>query len=467
MIRLEIGSTSEVGQVREANEDSYLAADGLAVVADGMGGHRAGEVASAATVEILSAVEGNRSLDDMVRAVHRANRKISEQSAQDPDLLGMGTTVCVVGLVRRDDRDEVAVLNVGDSRVYLLAGGAMTQLTEDHSLVETLLQEGRITAEDAEDHPQKNVLTRALGVEPLVVVDAWLLEPREGDRLLLCSDGLTNEIDDNRISEILGAQDEPDVVSRRLVAEADAAGGRDNITAVVVEVAGSGTESAPVGDRCRRITTPAVDLSDEHGPHTETVLAVVATSDPAAAGSPGSDDSADPSDSSETDLPLATDPSASVDGDPEIAALAGGPSAGQGDPSSTEAESARANRWRTAAFALALFGIVALAVGAIAFTSKQGWYVSENDDGFLALYQGTPVLWIHPTEIEETDLLVADMTPSDRAVVREGSTFSSEAAAVRRLENFNTTTTSTTSTTSTAPTTTSQPPTTAAAPPGP
>ena len=144
MIHLRSGAATLVGQVRAANEDSHLVADDLAAVADGMGGHRAGEVASALTVEVLSTMSGRRSLADLVLAVHTANRNITERAADDEALRGMGTTVCVVGMV--DEAGEhVAVLNVGDSRVYLFAAGELHRLTEDHSLVETLVREGRIT----------------------------------------------------------------------------------------------------------------------------------------------------------------------------------------------------------------------------------------------------------------------------------------------------------------------------------
>jgi protein phosphatase len=452
VIRLEVGSASLVGQVRSANEDAYLAVEGLAAVADGMGGHRAGEVASADTIEALRSIQGSRLLDDLVRAVHLANRQVSERAERDPELAGMGTTVVVVGLVRRDGADEVAVLNVGDSRVYLHAAGELRQLTEDHSLVESLVREGRLTAEEAVNHPQKNVLTRALGVEPLVVVDAWLLRPCDGDRLLLCSDGLTNELDDTRIAEIMAEGDPPDVAARRLAAEADAAGGRDNITTVVADVEESGRSPAPLGDRFRRITTPAVDLSDEpSGPHTETVMAVVSP----------------PRDEGEEDrvpLPPSTSEVAALAGDPEIAALAGASPSDVGDTTDAEqlaiaqaeAEAAltRANRWRTVAFVLAIFGVIALAVGAIAFTARRGWYVAANDDGAVTLYRGTPVLWLDPTEVEVRDLVVADMTPADRRRVEGGNSFSSETEARKMIDNLATTTTSTTSTTTTSTTTT-------------
>ena len=276
MIRLTAGAASLVGQVRSANEDAVLVDDDLVAVADGMGGHQAGEVASADAVEVLSGVAGHRSLADLVLAVHRANRRISDRAAEDEALRGMGTTVCVVGLVDEDAGDgemaeHLAVLNVGDSRVYAHAEGRLSQLTEDHSLVEALVREGRITPDEAEVHPQRNVLTRALGVEPLIVVDAWLLAPCDGDRLLLCSDGLFNELSEARIAEVLAEGDTPEVAARRLAAEADAAGGRDNVTVVVLDVADTGRSPEPVDGRFRRIATPTVDLDDAfHDPLNDT-----------------------------------------------------------------------------------------------------------------------------------------------------------------------------------------------------
>ncbi len=455
MIRLEIGSASVVGQVRSGNEDSVLVADGLAAVADGMGGHRAGEVASADAVEALSELEGNRSLDELVRTVHWANRRISERAAADPDLRGMGTTVCVVALVRRDDRDQLAVLNVGDSRIYMLTDEGFRQLSEDHSLVESLVRDGQITEEEALTHPQRNVLTRALGVEPVVAVDAWLLEPVQGDRLILCSDGLTNEVDDGRIEEVLADRDPPELTAQRLASEADAAGGRDNTSVVVVDVVESETEAAPLGERFHRVTTPSVDLSEEgEGPHTERVMAVI---------TPGRPDDEEPSPTPEQPEPMT--------GDEDIADLASSPA--DADLAAAQAEAAAAGalaaRWRTAAFVVAILAVLGLAIGAIVFTAGRGWYVHESPTGNVALYRGTPVLWIDPAIVEETDVRVEDLSPADQRTAQRGRSFSEEASARELLERLQPTTTTTPTTTAptttpttTAPTTTA--PTTTAVP---
>ena len=251
-----------VGLVRQANEDSSMVADGLVAVADGMGGHLAGEVASADTVTTLQAVVGMREPGELVGAVHLANRRIHDRAAENPELHGMGTTVCVLGTVVDDGRDQLMALNVGDSRIYHYGSGVLTQITEDHSLVEALVRDGRLTPEEAEVHPQRNVLTRALGVEAVVEVDAWLLTPADGDRFLLCSDGLFNEITNQQIAEVLESAKDPDTAARILAERAETAGGRDNITTVVVDVTGTGQAAGPVDERLRRVVVPPADLSD-------------------------------------------------------------------------------------------------------------------------------------------------------------------------------------------------------------
>jgi protein phosphatase len=199
---------------------------------------------------------------ELVGAVHLANRRIHDRAAENPELHGMGTTVCVLGTVVDDGNERLMALNVGDSRIYHYGSGVLTQLTEDHSLVEALVRDGRLTPEEAEVHPQRNVLTRALGVEAVVEVDAWLLTPADGDRFLLCSDGLFNEITNQQIAEVLESAKDPDTAARILAERAETAGGRDNITTVVVDITGTGLAAGPVDDRVRRVVVPPTDLSD-------------------------------------------------------------------------------------------------------------------------------------------------------------------------------------------------------------
>jgi protein phosphatase len=238
-IRLEAGSVTHVGRIRDVNQDDVVYTDDVFVVADGMGGHRGGEVAS--TVATVAVVEGFVGPDRaaLVRAVRQANRAVLQRAAEDPDLSGMGTTLCVLAVVDgpggQGGPDALAVVNIGDSRVYRLDAGGLVRVSDDHSLVADLVRAGELTAEEAAVHPQRNILTRALGIEADPTVDSWELSPARGDRYLLCSDGLFNELGDARIAELLGDGPAQEVASR-LVAEAVAEGGHDNVTVLVVEV---------------------------------------------------------------------------------------------------------------------------------------------------------------------------------------------------------------------------------------
>lgn len=231
------GLRSDVGRLRRINQDAALANGQLFVVADGMGGHRGGEVASDIAVAHFADRRSVESIDELSEAVAEANRRIRERAELDPSLQGMGTTV--VALAAVPDGAEAwafAAVNVGDSRIYRLTEGDLAQLTDDHSLVAELTRTGQITEAEAIRHPQRNVLTRALGVEADVAVDRWMFRIEAGERYLLCSDGLINEVNDVVIEHILRQADEPVQAAERLVDMANASGGRDNITVVVVDV---------------------------------------------------------------------------------------------------------------------------------------------------------------------------------------------------------------------------------------
>ena len=235
-MRVRVAGASDVGRVRERNEDSYLVDDPLFAVADGLGGHQGGEVASAVALETLgqaaAASDGEARIRDKLRdGVLDANRAVFERAAGDSALSGMGTTL--TALVAGAGRFHLA--HVGDSRAYLLRDGDLSPLTEDHTLVRKLVREGRLTPEEAEIHPQRSILTRALGIDDDVEVDQATVEIRPGDRLLLCSDGLTSMVPDDRIHELLSGQD-PDTTCRALIEAANAAGGQDNVTVVVLDV---------------------------------------------------------------------------------------------------------------------------------------------------------------------------------------------------------------------------------------
>ncbi len=225
-----------MGRVRSTNQDDFGAGDDLFVLADGMGGHRGGEVASAEAVAGVLGSFDERTRVGLARAVDRANQAVFGRAAGDVDLFGMGTTLCALALVRSEGGDVLAVANVGDSRVYRYGEGRLTQVSDDHSLVADLVRAGDLTEEEAVRHPQRNILTRALGIESALSVDTWELPVRADDRYLLCSDGLFNEIDDDRIAVLLAGPNNPELTAASLVRAAVDAGGHDNVTALVVDV---------------------------------------------------------------------------------------------------------------------------------------------------------------------------------------------------------------------------------------
>ena len=235
-VRLSHGAASAVGRVRAINQDDFGAGDDLFVLADGMGGHRGGEVASAEAVAGVLGSFDERTRAGLARAVDRANQAVFGRAAGDVDLFGMGTTLCALALVRSEGGDVLAVANVGDSRVYRYGDGRLTQVSDDHSLVADLVRAGDLTEEEAARHPQRNILTRALGIELVLSVDTWELSIQADDRYLLCSDGLFNEIDDDRIAALLAGHDNPELTAATLVRAAVDAGGHDNVTALVVDI---------------------------------------------------------------------------------------------------------------------------------------------------------------------------------------------------------------------------------------
>ena len=241
-VRLEAGTATHTGRIRTSNQDAVGMVDDLFVVADGMGGHRGGEVAAAEAVDVLMVGLERSDRSGLVAAVRAANRSILERAAVEPDLSGMGTTLCALAVVDSLTGDDaLAVANIGDSRVYRFAAGCLDQVSDDHSLVADLVRAGEITAEEAAHHPQRNILTRALGIEADPLIDSWDLVPVHGDRYLLCSDGLFNELGDERLAEVL-SEGSVQEVADRLVDEAVDNGGHDNVTVLVAEVV-AGPES--------------------------------------------------------------------------------------------------------------------------------------------------------------------------------------------------------------------------------
>lgn len=236
-------AATDTGRVRKINEDSYYHDPehmGLYIVADGMGGHQAGEVASSLAVETLSALlrtplmggnTGTAYIEDIMRdAVVKTNRTVYDLATSKTGYSGMGTTV-VVCVVKNN---HLHVAHIGDSRAYLLRDGVLKQLTTDHSLVQELLSKGRITEEEAVDHPRKNILTRALGTDSSVPVDTMEMVLKSGDIIMLCTDGITNHVDENELKSFL-KENAPEMACREIIALANDRGGFDNMTVLVIE----------------------------------------------------------------------------------------------------------------------------------------------------------------------------------------------------------------------------------------
>ena len=245
-LTLDWAGVTDVGRRRAHNEDSYLADSPLFVVADGMGGHSAGDVASDAVVRRMSEISSRpfATTDDVETALRVATADIAVAAADTE--LGVGTTATGAFLSRDGDEGDVefTVFNVGDSRVYLFEDGLLRQVTVDHSVVQEMVDAGLLHADDAEKHPDSNVITRAVGFDVDPRPDYWRLPARPGLRLLVCSDGLTKELPAARIAGLLASVEGAEAAATALVEAAVDAGGRDNVTAVVVDVRGSSTSDA-------------------------------------------------------------------------------------------------------------------------------------------------------------------------------------------------------------------------------
>lgn len=273
MSTLRAAGTTDAGQVRGQNQDSFFVRDDLVLIADGMGGYAGGEVAAEIAVDVVaSAFASDTTARGLAEAFHDANRRIFERGGE-PGLEGMGTTLVGAALVATPAGERLLVANVGDSRGYLLRDGALRQLTEDHSVAAELVRMGRIEEQEEGEHPGRHVLTRALGVEEDVAPDVVELEPRAGDRLLLCSDGLSNELGESELRSLLEVG-EPSDAARALVAAANAHGGLDNITAVVADVVTDPTGAASPARESGTSPEPLEAIEAPSGPGGGVALAV-------------------------------------------------------------------------------------------------------------------------------------------------------------------------------------------------
>jgi PPM family protein phosphatase len=259
-------AATDTGLVRATNQDALYADDALAIIADGMGGHAAGEVAAAMSIDIVRRrFSEHQSVESLVDAIQEANTAVVSDARENPAHFGMGTTVIAVGITY--DINGVGtptLVHVGDSRAYQLRDGALRQLTEDHSVAEEWVRMGRLTPEEAATHPRRHQLTRGVGVEETVAIDVMSIQAAPGDRLLLCSDGLSNELDADTIARLASAPNGLEFAVESLVAAAKVAGGHDNISVILLEFDEINVSSSPMR-RTMSSTPPEASSSTPTG----------------------------------------------------------------------------------------------------------------------------------------------------------------------------------------------------------
>lgn len=368
MLRVvDFAAASDVGRVRKANEDSYFVRSPLFVVADGMGGAQAGEVASQIAAEAFK-----QPLDEalapekrMAAVVQTANEQIHDKSVSDPEFQGMGTTITALLL----GDDELTIAHVGDSRAYRLRDGELTRLTQDHSLVGEMVRRGAITEAEAEVHPQRSILTRALGPERTVEVDTLSHGVKDGDVYLICSDGLTGMVADARIAEELGSNKSAREIADTLIREANNNGGVDNITAVVFKTSGGSTRPAP----------PSADAGDE------TIIAAPATESPRVEMVPP------PVGASETETTNGfTDPVTGARTPQTAAASNGHVSSDERSARAAKYRRDQTSRSRRWVGGVIITGVIIIAIAGAAVATLNVYFLGTNEKGLVTVYRGLP-----------------------------------------------------------------------------
>jgi serine/threonine protein phosphatase PrpC len=364
MLRVsEFAAASDVGRVRKANEDSYYVRSPLFVVADGMGGAQAGEVASKIAVDSFKDPldEGVAPEPRMANVVRTANQQIHKKSVSSDEFKGMGTTLTALLL----GEHELTIAHVGDSRAYRLREGELERLTRDHSLVGEMVRRGAITEAEAEVHPQRSILTRALGPENDVEIDTLSHGVKDGDVYLICSDGLTGMVDEATIAQEMGSGKSMQAIADSLIRKANDNGGVDNITVVAFKVAGSGAKA------------PAPPTSDDESTGDKTIIAPAVVLPPA-----GQAEAAAPQEPAAAPAAARPQTAAGVNGSDRAE-----PAASSRAFDSRRAESRRSRRWVGAviiSFVL-LIGIAGAVVG-----SLNVYFIGGNEQGLVTVYRGLP-----------------------------------------------------------------------------
>jgi protein phosphatase len=357
---------SDTGRERRVNEDSYFARTPLFVVADGMGGAQAGEVASRMAVELFESGLSDDAGSPEQRLAERAreaNRRIFELSRHDAHRAGMGTTMTAAYVGEQD----VSIAHVGDSRAYRWRDGELEQLTDDHSLVWELVKQKKITPEEAEDHPQRSIITRALGPEPYVEVDTRSFSARVGDVYLLCSDGLTSMIHEDAVAGVLGAEGSLADTGRALIAAANEAGGRDNITVILFRI-GDADDSG--------LDQPT--LVGEDAPNAETVIAAIPERRP------------DEEPAGEGEPPEESDRGRTVVSPPVRQRAPRAPSAGASGAHTSVATRTRRRRPRWMKPIVATVVVIGLVAAGGWLAIQSVYFIGTNSEGLVTVFRGLP-----------------------------------------------------------------------------
>ncbi len=403
---------TDTGRQRRGNEDSSFARAPLFVVADGMGGAQAGEVASQIAVEVFEQglPDSGSPEERLASRVQEANRRIYERSVTKHEQAGMGTTLTAALL----DEDQLAIAHVGDSRAYLFRDGALQRLTSDHSLVGELVRQGKLTEEQAEEHPQRSIITRALGPEPTVDVDTWTYPVRAGDVLLLCSDGLTSMIAEEHIGEVLSTAPDLRTAADRLIDDANAAGGRDNITVVLFRLEDVG-DGQP--EQATMVGVPAPPAPAAK--HQASPPPAVSGAGAAAAGAAAERPAARALPPRPPRPPVARE-------------------RGDGDGESPRRRSRRYGKPLAAAVSALLVVCLLLAGGYLA--SRELYFIGTDQHGIVTIYRGLPYDLLAGVRLYETYYVSgvpASLIPADRRATMLGHNLRSQADAsslVRSLE---------------------------------
>lgn len=478
MADLAWGAGTHPGQIRSGNEDFLHASNGVYVVADGMGGHEAGEVASELAVErirdVLLAEDLAPTAERVVEAITNANGDIFRAAIATPGQAGMGTTVTAIAVIEdpmagrgapniddndgieadrvtpivpREQPEALVLANVGDSRTYLFRHNRLRRVTVDHSYVQELVSTGHITDDEARTHPRRNIITRALGIEPDVKVDWWTLPLVAGDRFLLCSDGLVDEIPDNEITQVLQTNEDPQTAVDLLIAMANAAGGRDNITVIVVDVLDGDDPPDPTQeldltpvwaddpditlDDIRRIEAGELEIGSPRASSPEDEVVAKRSrrqrrrDRKSAAADPAPDAEPDPGATSAAAL-VTTDHVTDADASANPAAK---PASGDASARGDAAKRPRLGR------AIAAFVVLALLISAfVAFAAwaRRGYFVDFDTNDRVTVYQGKPggVLWFDQTIASRGQITRDGMSDDGVESVEDQPSFSSFTDAV-------------------------------------